>query len=169
MSQSTNRRSGQGRKHNRKGRSTGSERFVKLDHYLLKSAAWRALKPVHRALYIELAMRFNGSNNGDIALSVRQGARLVRASKDTVSRALVELEKKGFVKRNRRGSFDWKIRHATTWILTEHALGENLATKDFMRWRFPALESGPKAGSKRPRPRTSNGKAQANGASNGIY
>ncbi len=129
---------------------------------------WRALKPVHRALYIELAMRFNGSNNGDIALSVRDGARLIRAGKDTVSRAFVELEQKGFVKRNRCGSFDWKIRHATTWILTEYALGETLATKDFMRWRPEDLEPGPQPRPKRPGLRTSKDKTYANGASHGL-
>ena len=93
---------GRARKHNRKGRTKGGEWFVKLDHYFLKSLAWRSLKPVHRALYIELAMRFNGSNNGEIALSVRDGARLIRAGKDTISRAFRELETKGFIRRKGR-------------------------------------------------------------------
>ena len=34
-----------------------------------------------------------------------------------------ELEEKGFIKRHVCGSFNWKLRHATTWILTEFAAG----------------------------------------------
>ena len=157
------------RKHNRKGRTKGGERFVKLDHYFLKSQAWRSLKPVQRALYLELAMRFNGTNNGEIALSVRDGARLVRAGKDTISRAFHQLEFKGFIRRNQCGSFDWKLRHATTWILTEHKLGDQLATKDFMRWRPSKTEPGPQNKPKRPSSGTTHSTNRTKRSLNGLH
>ncbi|PLX36036.1 MAG: hypothetical protein C0605_08365 [Hyphomicrobiales bacterium] len=49
-------------------------------------------------------------------------------------KAFHELEEKGFIKSKQKGGFDFKIRHATTWILTEYGHGGKLATKDFMSW-----------------------------------
>ncbi len=111
---------------------------------MLACKAWKSLKPVVRAIYIEVAQRYNGSNNGNISFSVRQAAEAVHCSKDTASNAFHELEDKGFLKRNVCGSFDWKKRHATTWILTVHPYKNQLATKDFMRWRDDNLKPGPK-------------------------
>jgi hypothetical protein len=38
----------------------------------LNSAAWKDLNAVERAIYVELMYRYNGSNNGRIALHVRR-------------------------------------------------------------------------------------------------
>lgn len=146
------------RTHDKKGRSIGPERFVKLDHYMLNCPAWRSLKPAVRALYVELAMRFNGLNNGEISFSVRQAARELNIAKDTASKAFRELAAKGFIKISQPGNFDWKVGLATTWILTEHPLGDDLATKDFMTWRPENLEPGPKSRPKRPNNGTGNAK-----------
>jgi len=129
-----------------------------LHHYMLKSDAWRSLKPAARALYVELAMRFNGLNNGEIAFSVRQAARELNIAKDSASKAFRELAAKGFIKINQPGSFDWKLGLATTWILTEHPLGNDLATKEFMSWRPENLKPGPKSRPNRPNQGTGNGK-----------
>ena len=51
-----------------------AERFVALRHWMLKSPAWRSLSPVERSLYVELAARYNGQNNGRIHYSVRDAA-----------------------------------------------------------------------------------------------
>ena len=32
------------------------------------------------------------------------------------------------------GSFDYKVRHATTWTLTEYEIDGREPTKDFIRW-----------------------------------
>jgi hypothetical protein len=124
------------RRQNATGRSRGDVRHVRLYHWLLDSPAWKSLKPVERALYIELAQRFNGSNNGHIGLSVRDAGDALRISKNTAARAFMTLQKRGFVEVVRRGHFDRKQRHASEWRLTEHpcdVTGE-LATKAFMRW-----------------------------------
>ena len=48
-----------------KGKGRGrQERYVKLRHWLLNSQAWNSLSGNARALYVELAQRYNGSNNG---------------------------------------------------------------------------------------------------------
>lgn len=146
-----------GRGQDQRGRSRKGERFVKLDHWLLKTPAWQALGPVARAIYVELAQRYNGFNNGEIALSVRDAARLVHVAKDTASKAFRELEDKGFVIRVVCGSFNWKLRHATTWELTAYAKGDTPPSKQFARWTDQKEKDGPKSASFRPRSRTALG------------
>jgi hypothetical protein len=100
---------------------------------------------------LALAQRYNGYNNGEISMSVREAARLLHVAKDTATKAFRELEAKGFIRRNICGSFNWKIRHATTWILTEHAFGDQLATKEFARWQPENLKAGPNPETRCPR------------------
>ena len=139
---------------NKKGRNERGPRFTKLEHWLLKTDAWRSLPPASRALYIELAQRYNGSNNGEISLSVREAARLIHVAKDTATKSFHELEAKGFIRRNVCGSFNWKEGRATTWILTEHDLDGQTATKDFVRPQSEKLKPGPRSGTKCPKPGT---------------
>jgi hypothetical protein len=40
---------------------------VRLHHYLLKTSAWLGLSTAARAVYIQTALRYNGSNNGRVA------------------------------------------------------------------------------------------------------
>lgn len=155
MSTQRQRRPRLGRRTDRTGRSVGPDRFLKLDHWILKTPAWRSMGPAGRALYVELAQRFNGSNNGEISMSVREAARLLHIAKDTASKTFHELVEKGFIRRAICGSFNWRLKHATTWILTEHKLGDEPATKEFARWPPAKSEAGPNSGMKCPKPRTS--------------
>ena len=139
-------RPGRGRGHTATGRSKRGERFLKLEHWFLKSEAWRSLTPPARAIYVEIALRYNSFNNGEISLSVREAARLVHVAKDTATKAIRELEAKGFIRRHVCGSFNWKLRHATTWILTTYEFDGRPATKDFARWAPSKTELGPKSG-----------------------
>lgn len=149
-----NKRARRGRRVDETGRSLGEARHVRLYHWLLNFPAWRSLSTQAKAIYIEIAQRFNGSNNGEISLSVREVARHVHVAKDTATKAFHELEAKGFIRRNVCGSFNWKLRHATTWILTEHPFNDQPATKDFARWAPNKSEPGPKLGTRCPKTRT---------------
>jgi DNA-binding transcriptional regulator YhcF (GntR family) len=122
----------------RKKHKGSGARFVALRHYMLNSAAWRDLDANSRALYIEIARRYMGQNNGRIPYSVREGAAELRISTATVSRSLNKLIDHGFIIPTKKGAFDFKKRHATEWRLTEHDYGNEFATKDFMRWSQPA-------------------------------
>ena len=133
-----------GRRVDKTGRSIGETRFVMLYHWLLKSAAWSALPPACRALYVALSQRYNSFNNGEISMSVREAAHEINIAKDTASKAFHVLEDKGFIRRNVCGSFDWKLKHATTWILTQHPFNDQPTTKDFARWSPENLEPSPK-------------------------
>jgi len=114
------------------GNSSG-DRFVKLPFWLLNSEAWKRLSLPGRCLLVELLKRYNGFNNGDISFSHREAARILKVGKNTATKLFWQLERLGFIKTRQRGSFDWKIRHATTWKLTMHPCDGCDATKDFMR------------------------------------
>lgn len=88
-----------------------------------------------RCLEMELKALHNGSNNGNFFLSVREAAKRLGIAPNTAARAFNELEEKGFIKPKQKGAFAWKVRHATSWILTEFEYNGQLATKDFMRWQ----------------------------------
>ncbi len=84
-------------------------------------------------------MRYGGrgSNNGRIPYSLREAATDLHVSKATAMRALQRLQDHGFVVLMKRGHFDFKLKHAAEWRLTEFACdvtGE-LPTKDFTRWK----------------------------------
>jgi len=135
---------------NKMGRSRNGPNFIQIHHYLLKSSAWLSLTPQARAVYIELAAIYNGSNNGELALSQRDTARRCRIAKDTAAKTLQELIDKGFIAIETGGSFGYKLRHATEYRLTDHAYGDKPASKELMSWRPENLEPGPKSGQKCP-------------------
>lgn len=104
---------------------------------MLESEAWARLTTNARAVYLEVARRYNGKNNGFLALSVRDAAERCRINKDTAKRAFDELQALGFIECAVAGGFSRKVRHASEWRLTVarcDRTGER-ETKAFMRWR----------------------------------
>ena len=122
----------------RKGRSNKEARHVRLYHHVLTSSAWQSLDAVARAIYIEMASRYAGagSNNGRIGYAVREAADALHISKATASRAIRQLQDRGFIVATQQGTFNRKVRHSTEWRLTEFGcdVTNALPTKDFMRW-----------------------------------
>lgn len=127
-----------GNRANNRGRSKSGPPFVQLFHYMLDSEAYRALKPAERAVLTELARRFNGHNNGFIALSARDAAERCNVNKDTATRAFGRLAELGFIERTQEGAFSYKMRHAAEWRLTWlpcHRTNAKPAPKAFTEWR----------------------------------
>src|SRR5829696_9224547 len=125
------------RRIDRTGRSQGESRHVRLHHWMLSCPAWKSLPAVDRAIFIELAALYNGSNNGSLGYSVRTAAERLSVSPQTAMRALQRLQERGFITRVTKGAFSRKVRHASEWRLTEHpcdVTGE-MATKAFMSWK----------------------------------
>lgn len=121
----------------------GKDRFVCLYHWLLKSEAYRSLNGTARALLVEFYALYNGRNNGELFLSVREAARRLRVAPNTAVKAIAQLQDRGFIRANHVGSFNWKGGNATSWILTEFSFADQLPTKDFMRWRPQAENQKP--------------------------
>jgi len=132
-------------KHNAKRRSKGTGRFAQLHHFMLNSAAWRALKPAERAVYIEVLAIYDGKNNGRIALGVRDAADRCNINKDTASKCFKRLEELGFIELAQPGGFSLKLRHAAEWRLTQFQCDRTgaFASKGFMSWRPEDSELGP--------------------------
>jgi len=116
----------------KKGIIENKERFVRLTFGLLKSSAWQCLRPVSKAIYIEICFRFNGQNNGRIGFSLAYGAQRIRASKATVQRALEELEEHGFIKRCRKGYF--MGRQASEFAITDFHHNGHPPTREWRKW-----------------------------------
>ena len=64
------------RNHNTKGRRrhTPDDHFVQIYKTMLDEPAWKALPFGARCLYLELKALYNGTNNGELFLSVRMAA-----------------------------------------------------------------------------------------------
>lgn len=116
------------------GRSASVEQWVCHFRWQLKTPAWQALSMTARCLEMELKSLYNGINNGELYLSVREAARRLGIADNTANKAFKELEERGFIIAKHKGHFKQKVRHATSWILTEFEYNGQLATKDFMRW-----------------------------------
>ena len=145
---------------NKNGRSIYGPPFVQLFRFMLDCEAWQSLTTQERAVYVVLATRYNGTNNGRLALSVRDAAREANVAKDTSARALLTLVERGFTECVTPGGFSRKTPHAAEWRLTAYRcdVTATLPSKAFVRWRpDPAKVAVPNKGRGGPRLRTLNG------------
>lgn len=103
-------------------RAKAKGRFVRLDHSLLSSPAYRAASPNARSLLVELAMMDNSRNNGTLFLSVLDAAdRMGVADHHAASAAFDELEALGFIEMTADAHFAVKAGNgsrARKWRLT---------------------------------------------------
>ena len=122
----------------RTGRSKKAARHVRLYYWMMETAAWKSLNGNQRAIYVEMAARYNGSNNGLIHFSARQAAAALHMSKATGARGLAVLVERGFIVAMTRGGFNIKDKQAqaTQWRLTEFNCDVTgaLPSKEFARW-----------------------------------
>lgn len=120
------------------GRNKTVARFVMLEHWVLNSAAYKSLPAGPRALLIHIAQFHNGTNNGAISYSARQGEEELHVTKNTAAKWIRMLEERGFLICTEDSSFGWKqgarAAKARTWRLTMYPADGRAETKDFMRW-----------------------------------
>ena len=128
----------------RTGRSKKAARHVRLYHWVMATPAWKSLNGNQRALYVEIAARYDGSNNGRIPYSVREAAQALHIGKATAARDLIVLEERGFIVVMVRGAFNVKLKLATEWRLTEFNCDVTgaLPTKAFAKWSPKNSEHG---------------------------
>ena len=109
---------------------------VRLYRWLLDSPAYLSLSCPARAVLIEIARSYDGFNNGRIGLSIRRASERCKIARGTASRALAELQERGFIDCMTKGGFNRKLPHASEWRLTfwECNVTGELASKKFMSW-----------------------------------
>jgi hypothetical protein len=123
----------------KKPRKNPRGRFVMLYADLIESAAWVSLSGNERALYVHIASRYNGKNNGQIPFSAREAVLALHISRATTARALRNLIDRGFITVAKRSGFNLKRGpgRATEYRLTEYpcnVTGEPASCK-FKNWR----------------------------------
>ena len=62
------------------------KRYVGYDYELLETKAFKHVGGGAFKLLTVLRKRFNGINNGDISMSVREGSQLINYSKESISK-----------------------------------------------------------------------------------
>jgi hypothetical protein len=130
------------------GHSNKEARHVRIYHWIMHTLAGKSLSANATAIYIEMASRYAGINNGQIPYSVRDAAKRLRIGTTTAAGAIKMLQDRGFIVAVTEGAFSRKNRHATEWRLTEfHCNVTNaLASKEFARWSPKKQNTGPVAG-----------------------
>tara|TARA_B110000116_G_C16408895_1_gene390898 strand:+ start:165 stop:569 length:405 start_codon:yes stop_codon:yes gene_type:complete len=114
-------------------RAQKQKRYVGFDYNLLETEAFKHLTGGAFKLLAMVKKRYNGLNNGEISFSVREGNKLLNYSVNTISRYFDELVDKGFLRIKEKGGFNYKKRHATTWIITSDEYNHQ-KTRDFKNW-----------------------------------
>jgi hypothetical protein len=104
--------------------------------------AWTTLTAVAQSLIVNLMTRYRPHEPNQFEISDRTATTLVRCSRNTASKALVELEDRGWLRVIRVGRMRGpKAKRASIYTLTAFA-GEPAkpATKDFLHWRPAAIQ-----------------------------
>ncbi len=121
-----------------KKRKPTGPRFFQLYEWEMNLPAYRHLSCYARCLIMEFRRKHTGRNNGDIGMSCREAARLLGCAIDTASKALKELEEKGWIRCEEKGSFNQKTNVPTKWRITSHAVGLGVdmgETREYKRWK----------------------------------
>lgn len=79
--------------------------FVKLDHELMDSPAWRTASPHVRCLVLAIWRRHNGANNGKIPYSRREAQRELGCGSTQAVRVPHDAQERGFISPTTRGAF----------------------------------------------------------------
>jgi hypothetical protein len=134
-----------------KGRSKlPGGQFFALPYSMARSPSWRSLSSAAVKVYIELRCRFTirgdgrANNNGELALSLDEAARLLALGKSTVARAFGELEAAGFISKTKAGH--WYGRKATQYRVTDAPFNGQPPTREWQEReretnRAPASET----------------------------
>ena len=112
-----------------------TKKHVVVFREIIESEAFRDLESGARDVLFELMYRYNGENNGEIPLSVRETSERTNCSDNTAMRRQRDVVEHGFAKLAQKGAFTKKDRHASEWILTMYPLKGAPPTNEWRRWK----------------------------------
>lgn len=128
-----------------KGR-TKTDRFIKIDHGMMRTEAWAHLSPHALKLLLAIWSRHDGTNNGAIGYSVREAKQLLGCRVDKVRACFAELEDKGFLRCRRDSAFNVKTQESREWEITAEGYNGNPPGRDFKHWMAEKQNTVPAAG-----------------------
>ncbi len=97
---------------------------IRVTRNMMESVAWKALTVYSRVLYIEMKLKYVGSNENDISFTYAEGEALM--SKHTFTKSIDQLIDHGFIQIIRQG---WSIREPN--IYGFHIMWQQFGTKHF--------------------------------------
>lgn len=106
-----------------KGRSF-SGRYIQLPHDVLKSENWQRASGNAIKLVIDLALQFNGGNNGDLAAPFSTMKARGWKSSGTLKRAEREALHYGLIEKTRQGGLNKCNLYAMTWRAIDDCKGK---------------------------------------------
>jgi len=106
-----------------KGRSS-SRRFLALPHVVLEHRDFVSLSNKAIKLLLDLAMQYNGSNNGDLCATFSMMKKRGWSSNDQRSKALKELLDKNLIVLTRQGGRKIANLYAITWQPIDECKGK---------------------------------------------
>jgi hypothetical protein len=114
-----------------------SNGFCRLDHDIIRTAAWQALSPLEMAVLIHLWAKHNGRNNGLIPCGRREVAERFHCRAQHATQALRGLADKGFIALVAKGVFQRKsgFARAALWRLTMEPVNGADPTRDYLAWQ----------------------------------
>lgn len=90
--------------------------FLRVPAVVLDSANFRALSTKAKALLLDIGARYDGYNNGNLAAPWSWMRLRGWRSKDTLQRALEELQRFGMIELTRQGGLHGPSLYAFTWM-----------------------------------------------------
>ncbi len=139
----------------RRGRATAG-RFVSIPHVVLESSSYINLSPRAVKLLLDVALQYDGRNNGNLTVAWGFMAERGWSSKDTLSKAVQDLIEANLIVKTRTGRFmNPGARcdlYAITWQAIDECPGKDLelaptatAPRKFSleRSKKPCPETGP--------------------------
>ena len=106
--------------------------FVGLPKHITKSSAFLDCKPTAKVIWLQLMERYNGYNNGEISLSVRDAGKYANYSPNSAGKHIEQLIAVGLICCTMKTGFTMDKRLASTYALTHIPIGGKAATN---KWR----------------------------------
>ena len=116
--------------------------FMRIPTAVLDSPNFRALSHKAKALLLDIGARYSGHNNGDLAAPWSWMRERGWKSKDTLQRALVELQHYGMIEKTRQGGLHEPNLYAFTWLAVDSCKGRlDVAPTSVAscKWKEPPL------------------------------
>lgn len=140
----------------RRDRSKGRReagRFALIPHAVMDSPNYLAVSAHAIRLLLELVRQFNGySNNGDLAAPWSLMARRGWKSRDTLAKALAELQHYGLIERTAQGGMHKPNLYALTWAAIDPCGGKLDVSETSAlssKWRVPVGKFGTSDGKRK--------------------
>ena len=98
--------------------------FFQFPREILDSAEYAKMSAIAVKLLLDLCSQYRGNNNGDLCCAWKLMVQRGWKSRDTLFRAISDLENNGWIERTRQGGRNKPNLYAVTWIAIDECKGK---------------------------------------------